>query len=626
MAGAFWRKFSVVVAAFLGSALLVAGLPQMAQAEDPPLEVSIGDTSVVEGDGGKFRTLRVKFTLSRPYDDLLFVTWETRDVTATAGVDYQPRTKTTRIRAGKVQAFGAVKTIPDLEVEGDESFEVVITDVSAPDALIRRDTGTVTIIDDDPTTGTELAVGDSTVVEGNVTGLLRSVVHLTLTAPLPAPLNVTWTTVDGTATADEDYRPMSRTTTIKPGRTRVFLPAFIIQDTEVEPEEFFNIVITGVSGPTVTITRATGTTTIVDDDSPIVTGSTLWGWGNNAKGQLGVGDTTNTSDPTQVSADTDWASVTAGGSNTFAVRTDGTLWGWGDNEFGQLGLGDTTDRTSPTQVGTDTDWLTASTGNGHTLALRTDGTLWAWGSNDSGQLGLGDTTNRTSPTQVGTATTWASIATGGNHALAVRTDGTLWAWGNGGQGKLGLGDTSNRTSPTQVGTATTWATASGGNGHTLAVRTDGTLWAWGQNNNGQLGLGDTTGRTSPTQVGTDTNWASVSTGGITAGGNHSLGVRTDGTLWAWGNNGQGRLGLGDTTNRTSPTQVGTDTDWADVAAGNHSLGLRTDGTLWAWGSNGSGQLGLGDTTDRWSPTQVGTDDDWTSIGAGNGHSVALRSP
>jgi alpha-tubulin suppressor-like RCC1 family protein len=122
----------------------------------------------------------------------------------------------------------------------------------------------------------------------------------------------------------------------------------------------------------------------------------------------------------------------------------------------------------------------------------------------------------------------------------------------------------------------------------LAVRTDGTLWAWGQNNNGQLGLGDTTGRTSPTQVGTDTNWASVSTGGITAGGNHSLGVRTDGTLWAWDNNGQGRLGLGDTTNRTSPTQVGTDADWADVAAGNHSLGLRTDGDV----------VGLGEQRER----------------------------
>jgi hypothetical protein len=407
--------------------------------------------------------------VSRPHTEQLLITWETRDGSATAGTDYRPRTRTAKIRAGKTQAFGAVQVIPDLEVEADEYFEVAITSVNASESVIRREVGTVTILDDDPTSGTELAVGDSTVVEGNVAGRLRSVVHLTLTAPLPDPVDVTWTTVDGTATAGEDYVPMARTTRIKPGRTRVFLPAFILQDTDPEPDESFDIVITGVSGPAITITRAMGTTTILDDDGPLATSRELLAWGGNANGQLGLGDTTSRPDPTPAGTDTDWASVTGGASNTLAVRTDGTLWAWGNNDSGQLGLGDTTDRLVPTQVGTATDWATVVAGGNHTLGVRTDGTLWAWGSGSQGKLGLGDTTNRLSPTQVGTDTNWASVAAG-NHSLGLRTDGTLWAWGGNGNGQLGLGDTTDRLVPTQVGTDTTWTDIAAGNGHSTALR------------------------------------------------------------------------------------------------------------------------------------------------------------
>ena len=149
---------------------------------------------------------------------------------------------------------------------------------------------------------------------------------------------------------------------------------------------------------------------------------------------------------------------------------------------------------------------------------------------------------------------------------------------------------------------------SAGGGHTVAVKTDGTLWAWGNNSNGQLGDGDTTDQwSSPVQVGTDTHWASVA-----AGFDHTVAVKTDGTLWAWGSNSNGQLGDG-ATDQWSPVQVGTDTHWASVAAGNAStVAVKIDGTLWAWGSNWIGQLGLGvgDMTDRWSPMQVGTDTNW----------------
>jgi hypothetical protein len=205
-----------------------------------------------------------------------------------------------------------------------------------------------------------------------------------------------------------------------------------------------------------------------------------------------------------------WATVSTGDSSTCAIRTDGTLWCWGGNGDGGLGVGDTNDRLTPTQVGSATTWASVSTAKGddYTCATRTDGTLWCWGDNVSGQLGTGDTKNRLAPVQVGTAATWASVsvtngdgATGDQYTCATRTDGTLWCWGGNGAGQLGTGDTSSQLIPTQVGTATTWASVSAGWANACATRTDGTLWCWGDNTFGQLGTGDTTARLIPTEVG-----------------------------------------------------------------------------------------------------------------------------
>jgi alpha-tubulin suppressor-like RCC1 family protein len=252
-----------------------------------------------------------------------------------------------------------------------------------------------------------------------------------------------------------------------------------------------------------------------------------------------------------------------GNGNSLAVKIDGSLWavgGW--NTTGSLGLGDRTNRSSPVQIGSAMDWKRVCVATG-VVAVKTTGALWAWGTNGSGQLGQGDISARSSPVQIGSLLTWSrAIVTRGGSVFAIKTDGTLWAWGYNGGARLGLGDTTNRSSPCQVGSASDWAyIASSPVGHTLAVTTGGKLYAWGFNTNGQLGLGDTTFRSSPIQIGSDTNWKYVNAIGEDGA---SLALKTNGTLWSWGRNNGGQLAQGDVVSRSSPVQIGSSTNWSSL--------------------------------------------------------------
>lgn len=359
---------------------------------------------------------------------------------------------------------------------------------------------------------------------------------------------------------------------------------------------------------------------------PSPPGPALWSWGIGTNGRLGLGNTTSYSSPKQVGSLITWATTATGSDASAAIKTDGTLWTWGYNIGGQLGLGNTTQYSSPMQVGALTNWSKIAIGyNGGFYGVKTDGTLWSWGLGSLGRLGLGNTTSYSSPKQIGALTAWLNVSGGNYYALATKTDGTLWGWGYNGSGNLGQSDTTNRSSPTQIGALTNWSKISAGVALTvLAVKTDGTLWGWGNNSYGGLGLGNLTNYSSPKQIGALTNWLNVS-----ASYTFSVAIKTDGTIWSWGSSNAGQLGLGNTTNYSSPKQIGSQTYWTSITSGSGTsscAAIKNDGTIWTWGYNYSGQLGLGDSgyTNRSSPTQVGALATWQSASIGSSNMLAIK--
>ena len=362
----------------------------------------------------------------------------------------------------------------------------------------------------------------------------------------------------------------------------------------------------------------------------IKTDGTLWGWGANWNGQLGEETAVKTT-PTLIGTAKDWKQIGAGYQHTTAIKANGTLWAWGANWYGQLGDGTTNQKLNPTQIGTDNNWKVVSAGYYHTLAIKTDGTLWAWGANWYGQLGDGTTNQSLTPIQIGTDTDWKAISAGADFTIALKNNGTIGSWGGNYYGQLGNSSNTdyywyyyyyNQVTPTQIGSDNNWTSITAGQVNTMAIKADGSLWAWGYNGYGALGNGTTSYfNSTPTQVGSENNWKNVKAGGM-----HTLALKTEGSLWAWGANYRAQLGINTITNsETIPTQVGTDVNWQQISAGmEHSLGIKADGSISAWGGNYSGQLGNGSRTEGLSPTQIGSDADWYQASAGGLHSIALK--
>ena len=359
------------------------------------------------------------------------------------------------------------------------------------------------------------------------------------------------------------------------------------------------------------------------------TDGTLWVWGSGYGGGYGLlglnAGSQQFSSPTQIGTDTNWLfAQSRQPSFNGGIKRDGTLWMWGINYDGKLGINRSGNvpnppqrligKSSPTQV-PGTNWGNFAMNSANVAAVKTDGTLWTWGAGGGVLLqNLPNPSGRSSPTQVGTDTDWSlAVSIGSGVAGGVKTDGTLWIGGSNGDGQLGQNNLTSYSSPTQV-PGTTWSTnknhwaeaPNGGNGNmVLTIKTDGSLWGWGESQyQGRLGLNQTTvSFSSPVQVGADKTWSSISLLGNTASA-----IKTDGTLWSWGWNSGGALGGGwpTPTRYSSPTQVGTATNWALMALGadRHMGAVKTDGTMWTWGNNDKGALGQNDSSSKPSAGQV----------------------
>jgi alpha-tubulin suppressor-like RCC1 family protein len=494
----------------------------------------------------------------------------------------------------------------------------------------------------------------------------------------------------------------------------------------------------------------------------IKTDGTLWAWGRNTDGQLGFGDKLNRSSPVQIGNSTDWYHISNGDSYALALKGSSgnyTLWAWGNNSNGRLGLNDIAHRSSPVQVGSANDWEFIKASYNYSIGKRTTGnTVFGWGNNANGQLGINNRVHRSSPVVIGTGGNWGTLATGwtsrlylnvsdgvyqtgagwyydgsawtsvaksspvqilsnasgewqeilqigtevktalilanfsgnakppaptpsptpviqqgqligwGYHSMilmeqadmsgnttdpspvvisssnnwkklpencgsnfgggvthmgAIKTDNTLWMWGQNGNGSLGLLDTTISTSsPIQI-TNYTWSTLTLANYCTVAIKSDGSLWSWGANSYGQLGLGDVINRSSPVQIGSNTNWTQLSSVG---NGLKIYALNSSGEIWAWGQGNAGNFGNNSLINRSSPVQVLSSIAFTKVIAGNnHVLALDVNYKLWTWGSNSSGQLGTNNTTSRSSPVLVSTTKTWISISAALQASYAIDS-
>ena len=334
---------------------------------------------------------------------------------------------------------------------------------------------------------------------------------------------------------------------------------------------------------------------------------TLWGWGFNANGQLGMSSTYQIiTTPTLLNEDSDWKEIAAGSCHSLAIKNNGSLWGSGLNGNKQISAGEESQYEEFAQIGTDTDWVFIEAGYVSSFAIKKDGSLWAWGYNGNGQLGVGDLEQKSTPTRVGTDNDWQCVSRGGLFVLGLKQDKSLWQWGY-----FVTLDSSgyvydNFLTPYCINSTSNWKMVSAGFEAVFALNENGTIWAYGDNTNYALGDSSKIFLNDFTQITQDSNWNSIEAGSV-----YTFAINKNGELFGWGNNMYGQLGIEKTDNFIPvPTQIDNQTEWKTISAakgiisgqyiyGMHSVAIKNDSSIMCVaGANYVGQLGLGYTNNE----------------------------
>jgi alpha-tubulin suppressor-like RCC1 family protein len=380
------------------------------------------------------------------------------------------------------------------------------------------------------------------------------------------------------------------------------------------------------------ISAGTNHTIAIDKDGR------AWAWGSDSNGQLGLGIITITPFSVQGAVKT-FCHITAGFENTLAIDKNGRAWGWGSDTNGKLGINSTANipQTTPVSVaGAVKTFCHISAGYIYTMAIDKNGRAWGWGSNPDGNIGNNTalTTHYTPISVLGAVKTFCKISAGfDNYTMAIDQYGQAWGWGRQNQGQIGNNSLGQfRTPVSVVGAPKTFChicaggTPGSSQGHTTAIDKNGRAWGWGINISGQLGDNSTTSQRTPVSVlGAVKTFCQIS-----SRCDYTMAIDKDGRAWAWGINGQGRLGDNSITSRRTPVSVaGAVKTFCQISAGgdlsgSHTMAIDKNGRAWGWGLNDRGQLGNNSFISQRTPVSVlGAVKTFCKISAGSGHTMAI---
>ncbi len=361
-------------------------------------------------------------------------------------------------------------------------------------------------------------------------------------------------------------------------------------------------------------------------DSEVKEGA-VWSWGSDRYAALGRGEASARVSratpflPGPVAYRGEAQAVATGWRHGLVLGKDGYVVAWGENKYGQIGVGNTVSVTrTPMRVRNLRDVVALAAGSYHSVAVMGDGTVWTWGSNGHGELGDGSRTNSFTPVCVRNVTRVKATAAGDGFTAVLRKDGTVWTWGDNTYGQLGDGTTDGKTVPVQVVGLTDVTSIACGRFRTTALKADGSVWNWGFNSYGQLGDGSEVNQSIPVKV---LNLGRITS--LSCGEGQTLALDDKGKVWVWGAGYRGELGIGEFNRQISVPQEVVDLPAvrAVCAAMDFSIALAEDGSVWGWGRNWYGQLGMTSPKQSASPIKLSGLSGIKEIACATHHGIAI---